>query len=62
VNDGEVAKQPNFYIMLADVGDGRAAADLRQELRPVDQVAIGVGVVEIGCQMGIESAHVGFAD
>ena len=42
--------------------DRRAASDLRQERRALDQRAVGIGVVEIIGQVRVEPLHVGFAD
>src|ERR1700704_2516214 len=50
-DDGEVAEQQDLHIVLADVLDGRAAADLRQESVAVQERAVWIGVVEAGRNM-----------
>jgi len=62
VDDGEVAKYADHDVVLADVLDRRAAADLRQKGLAVDEAAIGVGVEEIGCEVGVKPGNIRFID
>src|SRR5262245_46073242 len=60
VDDGEVAENADHHVMLADVLDGGAATDLRQKRLAVDEGAVGVGVEEVGRQVGVEPGNIGF--
>ena len=60
VDDGEIAKDADDHIVLADVLDGGAATDLRKKGLAVDEGAIGVGVEKIGREVGVKPGDVGF--
>jgi hypothetical protein len=60
VDDGEVAKNADQHIMLADILDGGAAADLCKESLAVNKAAIGIGVEKIRREVGIKLGDIGF--
>src|SRR5262245_30211662 len=62
VDDGEGAKNADQHVMLGDVLDRCAAADLRQKGLAVDEAAIGIGVEEVGCEVGVKPPDIGFID
>ncbi len=48
--------------MLAQTLHRRSAPDLREEGRPVDQRAVGIGVEEVLRQVAVEPLHIGLVD
>src|SRR5262245_48326329 len=62
VNDCEVAKDADQHVVLANVLDRRTATDLGQKCLAVDQGAIGIGVEEVGREVGLKPGDIGFTD
>jgi hypothetical protein len=60
VDDGEIAEDSDDHIVLADVLDRGATTDLRKKGLAVGEGAIGVGVEEIGREVGVKPGDVGF--
>ena len=56
VDDGEIAKDADDHIVLADVLDGGAATDLRKKGLAVDEGAIGVGVEKSNARLASNQA------
>src|SRR5215831_15714328 len=62
VNDCKVAKDTDQHVVLANVLDRRTATDLGQKGLAVDQGAIGIGVEEVGREVGLKPGDIGFID
>ena len=60
VDDGEIAKDTNDHVVLADVLDRGAATDLRKKSLPVDEGTVGVGVEKIGREVDVKPSDIGF--
>ena len=60
VDDGEIAENTDDHVVLADILDRGAATDLRKKGFAVDEGTIGVGVEEIGREVGIKPSDIGF--
>ena len=56
VDDGEIAKDADDHIVLADVLDGGAATNLRTKGLAVDEGAIGVGVEKSNARLASNQA------
>ena len=62
MDDGVVAQQADLHVVLADVLDHRAAADLRQEAGAVEPRAVGIDVHEVLGEVLVEPVDVGLVD
>jgi hypothetical protein len=63
VDDGEIfADHANVHLILAKLGNTRARADEREELRAVEQRGVGVGAEEVLCEDLVEAFYVRIAD
>src|SRR5215813_4450091 len=62
VNDCEVAKDADQHVVLANVLDRRTATNLGQKCLAVDQGAIGIGVEEVGREIGLKPGDIAFID
>src|SRR6516162_7210038 len=60
VNDCEVAKDADQHVVFANVLDPRAATDLGKKCLAVDQGAIGIGVEEVGREVGLKPGNIAF--
>ena len=60
VDDGEIAKDTDDHIVLADVLDRGASTNLRKKGLAVDEGTVGVGVEKIGREVGVKPGDVGF--
>ena len=56
MEDGEVAKNTNDHIMLADVLDRGASTDLRKKGLAVDEGTVGVGVEKTAARLASNQA------
>jgi hypothetical protein len=59
VDDGEVAKDTDDHVMLADVLDRGAATDLRKKGLAVDEGTVGVGVEKSAARLASNQATYG---
>src|SRR5262245_6880430 len=62
MNDGEVAENADDDVVFANVFDRRAATDLRQKGGTIDKAAVGIGIVKVGREIGVEPGNVGLVD